>query len=166
MRKILVMLMLIFAVGLFAQIPAGTKSITVVSGAVGDFLDDDDNLLDDEIVYEAGVEAGYFVINGLEIDLLLGIVGSTAEGAEVNFTVGPKVLYHFPITQMLGVYGGAGYEYNSVGDGISSIPAEVGGELFLTQNNAIRVGLGFTYYITEGLGMELGVKLGAVHYIP
>ena len=166
MRKILAVLMLVCALGLFAQIPAGTKSVAILSGGIGDFLDDDDVLGDEDLIYGVNLVAGYFIIDGLEIDAILGLMGSTAEGSEMEFEVGLGVLYHMPLSPMLGLYGGAAFDYMSIGDGYSAVPIDLGLEIFLTQNNAVRLGGEFTLGITEGMGNDLSVVLGTVHYIP
>jgi hypothetical protein len=166
MRKILAVLMLVCALGLFAQIPAGTKSVAILAGSVGDFLDDDDNPLDDEIDYTVMLNGGYFIIDGLEIDVILGLMGTTQEGVDMEFALGAGLMYHMPISPMLGAYGGAAFEYWTSGDGISMVPIDLGLEVFLTQNNAVRVGGKFTFGITEGLGNDLSIVLGTVHYIP
>jgi hypothetical protein len=158
MRKILVVLMLVCAVGLFAQIPAGTKSVAILTGGTSDILD---SLGFD---YNIDINAGYFIMDGLEIDAILGLMGSTYEGSEMNFDLGLGVLYHFPISPMLGLYGGAAFVYETIADGIMSIPIDVGLELFITQNNAIRLANSFTFYLTEGMDNTDEIILGTVHY--
>jgi hypothetical protein len=157
MRKILVVLMLVCALGLFAQIPAGTKSVAVLAGGVGDLLADD-------FSYGLEVNGGYFIMDALEIDVILGFMGSTYEGDELDWEVGLGVLYHFPLSPMFGLYGGAAFTYASPMDGMMAVPIDVGLEIFLTQNNAIRLANRFTLNLEEGLDNTDEIVLGTVHY--
>jgi len=155
MRKILAVLMLVCALGLFAQIPAGTKSVAVLTGTTSDFLAE-------EADFEFGVmvNAGYFIMDGLEIDAILGIMNY----GDMNFELGLGAMYHMPFSPMLGGYLGAAFTYWTVGDGITAVPIDAGLELFLTPHNAVRVGGEFTLNLTEGLDNTLNIVLGTVHY--
>jgi hypothetical protein len=166
MRKILAVLMLVCALGLFAQIPAGTKSVSILAGEIGDFLDDDDDLLDDEIDYSVKLTGGYFLMDALEIDAILGLGGSTAEDSDMELLLGIGAQYHLPMSPMLGVYVGAAFEYWTTGDGLMDVPIDLGAEIFLTPNNAVKLGGQFTLGLSDGMGNDLSIVLGTVHYIP
>ncbi len=157
MRKILAVLMLVCALGLFAQIPAGTKSVAVLTGGTSDILADD-------FAYMLDVNAGYFMMDGLEIDVLLGLWGSTAEGADMEFGLGLGALYHFPLSPMFGLYIGAAFTYMTAGDGMMAVPVDAGLELFITQNNAVRIGNRFTLNMEEGMDNTDQIVIGTVHY--
>jgi hypothetical protein len=164
----LVVLMLVCAFGLFAQIPAGTKSVAVLSGSVGDLLADD-------FEYSIDLNGGYFIIDGLEIDVILSMLGTTVEGVDMYFGAGLGFLYHFPISPMFGLYGGAAFLYTTQDvmvdeDGVPTlkestmdIPIEVGLELFITPNNAIRLANVLDISL---IGEDLSdyITLGTVHY--
>lgn len=166
MRKILVALMLICAFGLFAQIPAGTKSVAVLAGGAGDILD--------SLGFDYNIEAnvGYFIMDALEIDAILSFSGTTVEapeGVETSvFGVGIGALYHMPLSPMLGLYGGAAFIFSSANYGAEDsqmgVPIDVGIELFITQNNAIRLANRFTLNLTEGMDNTDEIVLGTVHY--
>lgn len=156
MRKILVVLMLVCVLGLFAKIPAGTKSVAILSGEIGDLLAED-------FEYTIEVNGGYFLMDGLEINALVGVWGTSVEGLDVSAAwVGLGAFYHYPLTQKLGLYGGA--TFNS-GDGIGlAIPIDAGLEVFLTTNNAIRIANRFTLNFDEGLENTDEMLIGVVHY--
>ncbi len=158
MRKILVVLMLVCVLGLFAQIPAGTKSVAVLAGGTGDLLDSVG------FSYGIDVNAGYFIMDALEVDAILGFNGSTVEGVDAVFDLGIGLLYHMPLSPMLGLYGGAAFTYTSAGDGAMAVPIDVGLELFLTQNNAVRIANRFTLNMEEGADNTDKIMIGTVHY--
>jgi len=162
MRKILVVLMLVCVLGLFAQIPAGTKSVAVLTGGTSDFLAEGD------LQYDIQINAGYFIMDALEVDAILGLdsdgsLDSLME-AEMAFNLGLGVLYHMPLSPMLGLYGGAAFTYTSAFDGAMAVPIDVGLELFLTQNNAIRIANRFTLNMEEGADNSDQIMIGTVHY--
>jgi len=166
MRKILVVLMLVCVLGLFAQIPAGTKSVAVLAGGTGDILDS----LGFE--YNIDINAGYFIMDALEIDAILSFMGTTVEapeGVETSvFGVGIGALYHMPLSPMLGLYGGAAFIFSSANYGAEDsqmgVPIDVGIELFLTQNNAVRIANRFTLNLTETMDNTDQIMIGTVHY--
>ncbi len=163
MRKILAVLMLVCALGLFAQIPAGTKSVAVLTGGTSDFL-----VEDGDFAFEINVNGGYFIMDGLEIDAILGIdsdgdIGDDLE-TKMAFTLGLGAMYHMPFSPTLGGYLGAAFTYMSVGDGTMAVPIDAGLEVFLTPNNAVRVGGKFTLNLEEEADNNLNIVLGTVHY--
>ncbi len=163
MRKILAVLMLVCALGLFAQIPAGTKSVAVLTGSTSDLLGDGD------FAFEVDVYGGYFIMDGLEIDAILGIDSDGDYDMEemeskMAFNLGLGAMYHLPFSPMLGGYLGAAFTYWSVGDGAMAIPIDAGLEIFLTQHNAVRVGGKFTLSLEDEGSNTLNVVLGTVHY--
>ncbi len=165
MRKILAVLMLVCALGLFAQIPAGTKSVAVLTGGTSDVLDSVG------FNYDIDVNGGYFLMDALEIDLILGLHGSTVEDSDMNFGVGLGALYHMPLSPMLGLYGGAAFIYSTedvvtdegIEDNDMNIPIDIGLELFLTQNNAVRLANRLTVSLV-GADMTDQIVIGTVHY--
>jgi hypothetical protein len=154
MRKILVILMFVCVLGLFARIPAGTKSISIFDAEIGDLLAED-------FEYTIEVYLGYFIIDGLEINALVGAWG-TNEDLTSAVWIGLGAFYHYPLNQMLGLYGGA--TANS-GNGIKlAIPIDLGLEIFLTKNNAIRIANRFTLNFDTGVENTDEILLGMVHY--
>ncbi len=162
MRKILAVLMLVCALGLFAQIPAGTKSVAVLTGGTSDIL------ADPGFSYGLQVYGGYFLMDGIEVDAILGFTGSTVDGVDMEFNLGIGAIYHFPLSPMLGLYGGVAFIYDTQDFGLEentmSIPIDVGLELFITQNNAIRIGNRFSLNLTENMDNTDEITLGTVHY--
>jgi len=157
MRKILVVLMLVCVLGLFAQIPAGTKSVAVLTGGTSDFLAEGD------LQYEIDVNAGYFIMDALEIDAILGL-DSDEDAGDMAFNIGIGLLYHMPLSPMLGLYGGAAFTYSGANDGMMAVPIDVGLELFITQNNAIRIANRFTLNMEETMDNTDQIMIGTVHY--
>ena len=153
MRKILVVLMLVCALGLFAQIPAGTKSVAVLAGETSDFLGEGD------FGFGVDVNAGYFLMDGLEIDAILGLY----KWGDMEFALGLGAMYHIPFSPMLGAYLGAAFTYETATEAMA-VPIDGGIEIFLTPNNAVRVGGQFTLNLEEGGSNTLNVVLGTVHY--
>jgi hypothetical protein len=153
MRKILVVLMLVCALGLFAQIPAGTKSVAVLAGETSDFLGEGD------FGFGVDVNAGYFLMDGLEIDAILGLY----KWGDMEFALGLGAMYHIPFSPMLGAYLGAAFTYETDTEAMA-VPIDGGIEIFLTPNNAVRVGGQFTLSLEEGGSNTLNVVLGTVHY--
>ena len=154
MRKILAVLLLVCALGLFAQIPAGTKSVAVLAGETSDFLGDGD------FEFAVMVNGGYFMMDALELDAILGITNY----GDMEFQLGAGAIYHLPLSPMLGIYAGAAFIYWTAGDGMMAVPIDAGLEIFLTQNNAVRVGADFMLNLEEGMDNTLKVVLGTVHY--
>ena len=157
MRKILAVLMLVCALGLFAQIPAGTKSVAVLAGGTSDLLAEGD------LQYDISIIGGYFLMDALEIDAILGL-DSDGDAGDMLFALGAGVLYHFPLSAMLGLYGGAAFTYSTTDPAIMAVPIEAGLELFITQNNAIRVANVFTLNLEETMDNTDEIKIGTVHY--
>ena len=157
MRKILGVLMLVCVLGLFAQIPAGTKSVAVLTGGTTDILADD-------FMYNLNVNAGYFIKDALEIDAILGFMGATYEEFDMEFGLGLGLLYHMPLSPTMGLYGGAAFTYETANDGMMAVPIDVGLELFLTENNAVRIGNRFTLNMEEGMDNTDEIMIGTVHY--
>jgi hypothetical protein len=162
MRKMLAVLLLVCALGLFAQIPAGTKSVALLTGGTSDLLAEGD------LQYDLQLNAGYFIMDALEIDAILGIdsdgdIGDDFE-LEMAFNAGIGALYHMPLSPMLGLYGGAAFIFSSAGDGTSAVPIDVGLELFLTENNAVRIANRFQLNLAEGADNSDQIMIGTVHY--
>jgi hypothetical protein len=157
MRKILAVLMLVCCLGLFAQIPAGTKSIALLTGGTSDLLADGD------LEYDISLIGGYFIMDALEIDAILGL-DSDLDAGDMAFELGIGVLYHFPLSPMFGLYGGAAFTYLTAFDGLMAVPIEAGLELFITQNNAVRLANIFTLNLEEGMDNTDHIAIGAVHY--
>jgi len=162
MRKILAVLMLVCVLGLFAQIPAGTKSVALLTGGTSDLLGDGD------LEYNLELNAGYFIMDALEVDAILGIdsdgdIGDDFE-LEMAFNLGIGLLYHMPLSPMLGLYGGAAFTYTSAFDGAMAVPIDVGLELFLTENNAVRIANRFTLNMEENAENTDAIVIGTVHY--
>ena len=173
MRKILAVLLLVCALGLFAQIPAGTKSVAVLTGGTTDILDSLG------FNYMLDVNGGYFLMDALEIDVILSLTGTTydvPEGVEsMIFGIGLGALYHFPLSPMLGLYGGAAFIYSNADaiveedgvpelkDNTMNIPIDIGLEIFLTQNNAVRIGNRFNLSLI-GEDATDQILIGTVHY--
>ncbi len=157
MRKILAVLMLVCVLGLFAQIPAGTKSVAVLTGSTSDLLGDGD------FEYDVDVYGGLFLMDALEIDAILGI-DSNEDMGDMGFTLGIGAMYHLPFSPMLGAYAGAAFTYMTAFDGVMAVPIDAGLEIFLTSNNAVRVGGKFTLALEEGADNTLNIVLGTVHY--
>lgn len=153
MRKFLVVLMLVCAFGLFAQIPAGTKSVAVLTGGTSDLLGEGD------FAFNVDVYAGYFIMDALEIDAILGLY----KYGDMEFLLGLGALYHMPLSPMFGLYLGAAFTYATATEAMA-IPIDAGLELFLTPNNAVRVGGEFTLSLEEEGTNTLKVVLGTVHY--
>ncbi len=163
MRKILAVLMLVCVLGLFAQIPAGTKSVALLTGGTSDFLADGD------LQYNLELNAGYFIMDALEVDAILGIDSDGDYDIEemeskMAFNAGIGALYHMPLSPMLGLYGGAAFIFSSAGDGTSAVPIDVGIELFLTENNAVRIANRFQLNLAEGADNSDQIVIGTVHY--
>ena len=154
MRKILAVLMLVCALGLFAQIPAGTKSVAVLSGSTSDFLAEEA-----DFGFGVDVVGGYFIMDGLEIDAILGLY----KWGDMEFALGLGAIYHMPFSPTLGGYLGAAFTYETATEAMA-VPINVGVELFLTPNNAVRLGGQFTLNLEEGADNNLNVVLGTVHY--
>jgi len=157
MRKILGVLMLVCVLGLFAQIPAGTKSVAVLTGGTSDLLGDGD------LEYEIDINAGYFIMDALEVDAILGL-DSDEDAGDMGFNLGIGLLYHMPLSPMLGLYGGAAFTYMTAYDGIMAVPIDVGIELFLTENNAIRIANRFQLNMEEEADNTDQIVIGTVHY--
>lgn len=157
MRKILGVLMLVCVLGLFAQIPAGTKSVALLTGGTSDLLGDGD------LEYEVDINGGLFIMDALEVDAILGI-DSDEDAGDMGFNLGLGILYHMPLSEMLGLYGGAAFTYMTAFDGIMAVPIDIGLELFLTENNAVRIANRFQLNLEEGADNTDQIMIGTVHY--
>lgn len=157
MRKILGVLMLVCVLGLFAQIPAGTKSVALLTGGTSDFLADGD------LQYEIDINAGLFIMDALEVDAILGL-DSDEDAGDMGFNLGLGVLYHMPLSEALGLYLGAAFTYMTAYDGIMAVPIDVGLEFFLTENNAVRIANRFQLNLEEEADNSDQIVIGTVHY--
>ena len=149
--------MLVCVLGLFAQIPAGTKSVALLTGGTSDLLGDGD------LEYELDINGGLFIMDALEVDVILGI-DSDEDAGDMGFNLGLGILYHMPLSEMLGLYGGAAFTYMTAFDGIMAVPIDVGLELFLTENNAVRIANRFQLNLEEGADNTDAIMIGTVHY--
>ena len=165
MRKVFLIVLLIGAVSLFAQIPVGTKSIGVTA-SIGDLLADD-------LGYYIGVSGGYFFADGIEGVLGIGIQGTTADvigdasSMVFDFTVG--AYYHLPMGEALGFVAGALFGYQSgvlytAADGYMYIPVDAGIEYFLSENVTIRLFNRFTLNLEEGADNTDHIYVGTYTY--
>jgi len=107
-------------------------------------------------------------MDALEVDAILGIdsdgdIGDDFE-LEMAFNLGIGLLYHMPLSPMLGLYGGAAFTYTSAFDGAMAVPIDVGLELFLTENNAVRIANRFTLNMEENAENTDAIVIGTVHY--
>ena len=152
MRKLLIVILLVGAFGLFAQIPVGTKEVGVEAD-IGDLLAKD-------FTYLIHGYGGYFFIDNLEGLLGVGLGGTTMDLPEgfktsaLGLTIG--AYYHAPMSEMLGFFGGAwlGYQSGVVGstaEGYTYIPFDAGVEFFITKYLGIRVFDRFTINLKEGM---------------
>jgi len=169
MRKILGVLMLVCVLGLFAQIPAGTKSVALLTGGTNDLLAEEGDL-----EFDLELNAGYFIMDALEVDAILGI-DSDIDAGDMGFNLGLGFLYHMPLSPMLGLYGGAAFIFGTqdvvvVEDGVPelkestmNIPIDLGLELFLTENNAVRIANRFNLSLI-GADATDEIMIGTVHY--
>ena len=170
MRKILVVLMLVFVVSLFAKIPVDTKSIGI-STQIGDLLSDDD------LRYSVSVQVGNFIIDNLEIIETIGINNSTAAAVlldETEYTVGAGAAYHYPIgSSMFGIFGKALFIFNSLPvntgeeiiEGYINFPIDVGVEIFINENFAIQVYNEFVIQIEEAFDNNNYIKTNLAFYL-
>lgn len=156
MRKIFAIIMLVGVMGLLAQIPAGTKSVNA-SANIGDILADD-------FEYHIGAYAGYFFMDGIEGVLGIEFMGTTVEDVDAIFGFTAGGYYHFPFSEMMGAYAGAMFGYTSTGDGYMYIPIDAGLELFLTENNAVRIYNSFELWLDENIDNKNYIRVGTVHY--
>jgi hypothetical protein len=166
MRKMLAVLLLVCALGLFAQIPAGTKSVAVLTGSTSDFLAEEGD-------FEFGLQAnvGYFIMDALEIDAILGVMNY----GDMEFELGLGALYHMPLSPMLGLYLGGAFVFGTsdvmvveddvpeLKESTMDIPIDVGLELFLTENNAVRIANRFNLSLI-GEDATDQIIIGTVHY--
>jgi len=166
MRKILAVLMLVCVLGLFAQIPAGTKSVALLTGGTNDLLAEEGDL-----EFDLELNAGYFIMDALEVDAIIGLMNY----GDMEFNLGLGFLYHMPLSPMLGLYGGAAFIFGTqdvvvVEDGVPelkestmNIPIDLGLELFLTENNAVRIANRFNLSLI-GADATDEIMIGTVHY--
>ncbi|MCK4528287.1 hypothetical protein KAW18_13020 [candidate division WOR-3 bacterium] len=156
MRKVFLIVLLIGAVSLFAQIPVGTKSIGVTA-AIGDLMADD-------FFWSVNASGGYFFMDGVEFVAGLGVDGSTYEDSEVDFGFTAGAYYHLPMGEALGFVAGAMFGYSSYGDGYMFIPIDAGIEYFLSENVTIRAFNRFTLNLKEGYDNTDHIYVGTYTY--
>ncbi len=161
MRKILVALMLVCVLGLFAQIPAGTKSLAL-SAEIGDLLNSDAPAA---LGFDVNLMVGYFMMDNLELIAGGSFTMPPVDGADSYFGIGGGLGYHYPISPMIGLFGRALFSYLSAGDGYTSIPIDAGVEIFLNKNVAIQIYDEFIFQLKEGLDNSDYIEAGIAVYI-
>lgn len=158
MRKILAVLMLVCALGLFAQIPAGTKSIGL-SASVGDILNMDAPAA---LGYDVNVMVGYFLMDNLELIVGGSIWQPAIDGADLVWGVEGGFAYHYPISPMMGAFARAMFYYV---DPSKWVPIDVGVEIFLNSNVAIQIYDEFVLSLDDGGSNSDYIKVGIAAYI-
>jgi hypothetical protein len=158
MRKILVALMLVCALGLFAQIPAGTKSLAL-SAEVGDFLNMDAPAA---LGYSVELLVGYFLMDGLELIAGGSFTQPGVDGADSYFGIEGGAAYHYPISPMIGAFARGLFCYL---DEVKTVPLDAGVEIFLNPNVAIQVYDEFILNLEEGASNSDYIKAGIAVYI-
>ena len=150
MRKIFVLLLLLGAIGLFAQfgIPAGTKEIGV-HGTIGDFLNMDEA---EGMALGFMLEGyfGYFFMDNLEGLIGLGFIKPPYDGAETGFEFMGGAYYHYLFSETMGTFGGAWFGYYKWGDfDYMYVPIDAGLEFFISKSIGIRVFNRFSLNLEE-----------------
>ena len=158
MRKILAVLMLVCALGLFAQIPAGTKSIGL-SASVGDLLNTDAPYA---LGFDVNLMVGYFMMDNLELIALGSFTMPPIDGADSYFGIGGGAAYHYPISPMIGAFARALFIYY---DEMMSVPIDAGVEIFLSSNVAIQIYNEFILNLEEGMDNSDYIVAGIAVYI-
>ncbi len=158
MRKILVVLMLVCALGLFAQIPAGTKSVGL-SAQVGDILNSDAPLA---LGFDVNLMVGYFMMDGLELIAGGSFTQPAFDGADSYFGVEGGAAYHYPISPMIGAFARAMFWYVNE---VKTVPIDAGVEIFLNKNVAIQIYDEFILNLEEGASNSDYIKAGIAVYI-
>ncbi len=140
MRKLFLVVLLLGAFGLFAQIPVGTKEIGLEAD-IGDVLADD-------FSYIVQGYGGYFFMDNIEALLGVGVAGTTAElptdFTSMVFVVKAGAYYHYMMSEQMGFFGGAWFGYTSgvvgtTADGYMYAPIDAGVEYFLNKSIGVRV---------------------------
>lgn len=157
MRKFIILIFLLGAFGLFAQIPTGTKSIGITA-SIGDILADD-------FFYSFDVSFGYFFMDNIEGLGGIGILGYTYEGADMRLEFYGGAYYHFPVSDVFGIFGGAMFGYWTWGDFNNMyIPIDAGIEYFLSENVAIKAFNRFQINFEEGYDNADYILVGTTVY--
>lgn len=146
MRRTFIIIFLVSFINLFAQeIPIGTKSIGM-SSLIIDFKQSGTHF---ELGFEPDLSISYFIKNNLEVFFNLGVTKVDIEAKDSHFDIALGSYYHYPLTNNFYIFTGAMVGYNNSSFSLIHIPIDIGIEVFITKNTALRVWGRYLFYFND-----------------
>jgi len=146
MRVILSILLFFSPIITFARnYPAGTKSMGA-SSFVADYKSAGNYF---DLCFEPDINLGYFFLNNLEaffsfseskVEYLENIAGSD---------IGLGIYYHYPFKSRLSFFTGTIFSHNTGTSMLDNMTYDLGTEIFLLENTALRISNRFLYYFDD-----------------
>jgi hypothetical protein len=168
MRIIFTILLFVGCISAFAEhIPAGSKSISM-SSPMFDYTQSGNHF---DLGLEADLNLGYFFFNNLEVFFSLGEPklddSYYTDYGKTEFDIGLGFYYHYPFNNNFSVFSGASLVHGA--QSLSNIPFDLGVEVFLVKNAALRITNRFLYYfddiVNEAKDNTIYLKFGLAVYI-
>jgi hypothetical protein len=145
--------------------PAGTKSISI-SSFMADYKKTGNHF---DLCFESDLSLGYFFLNNLEV--FFGFGESKVEYLEEisGSDIGLGVFYHYPFKSKLSFFTGTTFAHNTGSDLLRNMTFDLGAEVFITENTALRIANRFLYYfddyINEPKDNTMYLKFGLACYL-
>ncbi len=146
MRIILSFFLFLSPVITFAgNYPAGTKSINV-SSFIADYKRTGNHF---DLCFVSDLNLGYFFLNNLEVSLSFGESKVEYINEVAESEIGLGVYYYYPFKSKLSFLTGTTFTHNFGSYSLMNITADLGAEVFLTENIALRITNRFLYYFDD-----------------
>lgn len=146
MRIIFSFLLFFSSIITFARnYPAGSKSISVSSfmadyKSTGNYFD---------LCFESDLSLGYFFLNNLEVFFSFGESKVKYYDETSGSDIGLGVFYHYPFKSKLSVFAGTTFAHNTGSYSLMNMTVDLGAEVFLLENTALRITNRFLYYFDD-----------------
>jgi hypothetical protein len=146
------------------NIPAGTKSIGL-SSFMADYKRTGNHF---DLCFESDLNLGYFFLNNLEVSFSFS--ESKVEYLEdiSGSDIGLGIYYHYPFKSKLSFFTGTMFSHNTGTSVLNNMTFDLGAEVFLLENTALRISNRFLYYfddyVNEPKDNTMYLKFGIASY--
>ena len=166
MRIIFTILLFFSSIITFAKnIPAGSKSLSI-SSFMADYKSTGNHF---DLCFESDLNLGYFFLDNLEVFFGFGESKVEFLGETSGSDIGLGVYYHYPFKSRLSFFTGTTFAHNTGSYSLMNMTFDLGAEVFLTENIALRIANRFLYYfdddVNEPKDNTMYLKFGLACYL-
>jgi len=148
MRIIFTILLFFSSINTFAKnIPAGSKSISI-SSFMADYQKTGNHF---DLCFESDLNLGYFFLNNLEVFFSFGESKVDYFDVSSGSDIGLGVYYHYPFKSKLSIFTGTTFAHNIDSYSLMNMTVDLGAEVFLLENTALRIANRFLYYFDDDI---------------